>query len=458
MKTITGPKTPRFLQIINWILDPVNYLEKTLKDYPDVFKAQVIPSNNDIIFVSDPKILQQILTNDRKQFPALGETNKILSILFGDYSVILLDREEHKQRRQLLMPPFHGQQVSNYGTIITDITERMMAQTPLNQVIKARTITQSITLQVIMEVVFGISTGERYQKLKTLLTTMLEFFEVPAKVTFLLFPQLQLNLGKWSPWGNFLSLRDQIDELIYAEITERREEGKSQGNDILSLLMSAQDTEGNYLTDQELRDELMTLLFAGHETTATALAWGIYWTHRYPEIKEKILAELASLENPDPMAIARLPYLTAVCNETLRIYPVALLTFTRTVQTDTEIEGYHFKANSGVMGCIYQTHHRSDIYPDPETFKPERFLEKQFSPYEFMPFGGGVRRCIGEVLALFELKLGLAEILANYEIALADTQPEKPQRRGLTLAPAGGVKIRILGKVKQEAKGPKQVS
>ena len=441
MKTISAPKTPKILQLTNWILDPVDYLEKTAQKYPDLFKAEVIVSADNVFFISNPKILQQILTNDRKQFVASAEGNKILGTLLGDYSVIMLDGDRHKQRRQLLMPSFHAQQINNYANTITRITKEVMDQAPVNEVVEARSLTQAITLKVIMEAVFGLSQGERYDRLKALLTSLLEIFRVPAKVAFLFFPILQKDFGKWSPWGNFLALKQEIDDLIYAEITERRH--LPPGNDILSLLMSAQDAEGNHLRDEELRDELITLLFAGHETTATALAWAIYWTHRLPTVKAKILLELSNLGHWDPLEIARLPYLNAVCNETLRIYPVAMLTFPRKVQTDTEIDGYFFPADSSVLGCIYQTHHREDIYPDPDTFKPERFLEKQFSPYEFLPFGGGVRRCIGEVLALFELKLVLAEILANYHLVLADTKPEKPQRRGLTLAPARGVLIKI---------------
>ena len=189
-------------------------------------------------------------------------------------------------------------------------------------------------------------------------------------------------------------------------------------------------------------DELMTLLLAGHETTATALAWALYWVHKLPNIREQILQELETLgDNPEPLNIARLPYLTAVCNETLRIYPVAVLTVSRAVKESVELMGYRLEPGTRLYGCIYLTHHREDIYPNSQQFKPERFLERQFSPYEFLPFGGGVRRCIGEALALFEMKLVLATILQRYELALADQRPERPKRRGVTFAPERGVKM-----------------
>jgi cytochrome P450 len=201
------------------------------------------------------------------------------------------------------------------------------------------------------------------------------------------------------------------------------------------------------MTDEQLRDELMTLLLAGHETTATAIAWALYWVHRFPEVHSQLLQELDSLGNlPTPMEIFRLPYLTAVCNESLRIYPVAVLTVPRAVKDPVELRGYHLEPGTRVYGCIYLTHHRPDLYPEPEQFKPERFLQRQFSPYEFIPFGGGIRRCIGEALALFEMKLVLATIMSRYELTLAQQEPERPQRRGVTFAPSTGVRVIMQGR------------
>jgi cytochrome P450 len=197
------------------------------------------------------------------------------------------------------------------------------------------------------------------------------------------------------------------------------------------------------LTDVELRDELMTLLVAGHETTATALTWALYWVHRLPEVKAKLLDELSGLgPDPDPAEMFKLPYLTAVCNETLRIYPVALLSFPRRVETPTELMGQPLQPGTILMACIYLLHHRPDLYPNPEQFRPERFLERQYSPYEFMPFGGGSRRCVGAALAQYELKLALGTILLNSQLALTTNQPIKPQRRGITLGP-GNVRLRL---------------
>jgi cytochrome P450 family 110 len=191
----------------------------------------------------------------------------------------------------------------------------------------------------------------------------------------------------------------------------------------------------------------MTLLFAGHETTATALAWAIYWINYLPEVKEKLLAEFATLApDADALAISRLPYLNAVCSETLRIYPVGMLTFTRRTEEPVSIQGYELDAGKAVIGCIYLTHHREDLYPEPYLFKPERFLNRQFSPYEYFPFGGGSRRCIGMALAQLELKLVLFEIFTNCQLELTGQLPVIPARRGVTLGPKGGVTAKVVAK------------
>lgn len=444
MKLPDGPKASPFLQMFQWIADPVKYMENAAKNYGDIFTARILGNNGYFVFVSNPQALQQILSNDRKQFSAPGETNKILSCLLGDYSIVMIDGDRHKRRRQLLMPPFHGDRMRNYGQLIYNLTEKVISQLPTNKPFSARSAMQDISLQVILEAVFGLAEGERCQQLKYLLSVISDIFRSPLTSAFLFFPWLQKDLGAWSPWGKFMRLQQQIDDLLYSEIAERRANPDAESTDILCLLMSARDEEGNPMTDQELRDELMTLMFAGHETTATAMSWALYWIHYLPEIRQKLLQELETLgDAPDPIDIARLPYLTAVCQETLRICPVGMLTFPRVVEEPVNLMGHQLEPGTALAGCIYLTHQREETYPDHQQFKPERFLERQFSPYEFITFGGGVRRCIGEALAQFEMKLVIAKILSRYQLELADQRPEKPRRRGVTLAPAGGVQMKI---------------
>jgi cytochrome P450 family 110 len=444
MKPLNPVKSHPFLQKIKWVIDPVGYMENAVAENPDIFSTQIVGFGDGLIFVNNPQAIQEILTNDRKKYIAPGKLNGILRPLIGDYSTIMIDGDRHRKRRQLVMPSFHGDRMKSYGELIVNLTKKVMDELPVNQTFLARDKMQEISMQVILESVFGLYEGERCQQLKNLMEEMSQLFRSPFSSSFLFFKGLQKDLGAWSPWGKFIRDRAKIDELLYAEIAERRANPDPSRIDILELLMSAKDENGEGLNDQELRDELMTLLVAGNETTANAMSWGLYWSHHLRETRQKILQELNNTS--DTAKIFKLPYLTAFCNETLRIYPVAMLTFPRVAQEDTEILGHAIKKEAILTGCIYLVHQREDLYPQPKEFRPERFLERQFSPYEFIPFGGGARRCIGEALALFEMKLVLATILSSYQLELVDSQPEKPRRRGVTLSPAKGVKMLFKGK------------
>jgi unspecific monooxygenase len=458
MKVPHVSHTSALQQRFQWIADPLGYMDTADRRYGDTFAAPVGKNNRPLVYVSHPQALQQILSNDTKEFTAPGEFNAILQPMLGDYSVILLDGDQHRRQRQLLMPPFHGERMRAYGQIICDITERVMSQLTPGKPFSARSAMQEISLEVILNVVFGIYEGERFQTINRLLGDLTDIFKSPLAASFLFFPSLQKDLGSWSPWGRFSRLRQQIDELLYAEIQERRKHYDPDRTDILTLLLSARDEAGEPMTDVELHDELLTLLFAGHETTATAMAWALYWVHHLPEVGEKLLKELHTLgDSPDPISISKLPYLTAVCQETLRIYPVGMLTFPRVVRSAIKLMDYELEPDTILMGCIYLTHHREDLYPEPKKFKPERFLERQFSPYEYLPFGGGSRRCIGLALAQYEMKLVLGTVLSRYQLALADNRPVRPQRRGVTLAPAGGVKMVIKQVTTQKRSRPLKV-
>jgi cytochrome P450 len=450
MNSLPRLQAPALWQKLQWIFDPVGFLEGSDRRYPDIFETAGIGFGNRVVMVSHPQALQQILTGDRKQFAAPGEFNRILEPVIGTDSLITVSGAQHRQRRQLVMPSFHGDRMKTYGTLIRTITEQAMRRLSPGEHFLGRDMTQSISLQVIMEAVFGLREGDRSRQLMTALAQLCDLFRSPAKSIALFFPSLQKDWGAGSPWGHFLRQRQRIDELLYAEIADRRAHFDESRTDILNLLMAARDESGEALSDLELHDELITLLFAGHETTATAIAWGLYWLHHHPETLAQVRAEVATLgDRPDPMAIFRLPYLTAFCQETLRIHPVAMLTFPRLSLEPVEILGYTLEPQTIILGCMYLVHQREDIYPNHRQFHPERFLERSFSPYEFIPFGGGARRCIGEALALFELKLVLATIITQYDLSLASSQPERPQRRGVTLAPHRGVPLIFKGDRRQ---------
>ncbi|MEL7038518.1 MAG: cytochrome P450 [Cyanobacteria bacterium J06592_8] len=446
MKQLNGPKTSSFVQRLQWVLNPVKYMDTAFQSYPDIFSTGVIGGGG-LIFVNTPEGMQELLTRDTKEFEAPGGVNGILRPLLGDQSIILLDGDRHKRERKLLMPPFHGERMRNYGELILKITQEATAKWKPGQPFIARNTMQEITLAVILQAVFGIYEGSRYDELKKLIASLLSVTDSPFSSSLLFFHWLQKDWGAWSPWGRFLRMRQKIDELLFSEIDERRQNWDESRTDILNLMMAARDEDGQPMTDEELRDELFTLLFAGHETTATAMAWALYWIYRQPEVHQKLIQELETLPvDADPMTIFRLPYLTAVCNEALRIYPVGMLTFPRVTKASMEFMGYELEAGSVLVGCIYLLHRQENLYPEPEQFKPERFLDRKFSPYEFSPFGGGSRQCIGMALAQFEMKLAMAQIIRDYDLELLEKRPVKPARRGVTLSPVGGIKMMMTGK------------
>ena len=446
-KLLDGPKGAIFVQTVRGILNYQYYLDSNYQRYGDIFiaKSSIFPPQ---VIISNPQAIQEIFTADAKLFKS-GTVNYITLPLVGSSSLLLLDGDRHLQQRKLLMPPFHGERMKAYGQIIRNTTEKVINNWTPGKSVIAQSTMQQISLEVILHTVFGLNEGERYQQIQQLIINMFSLFSNPLNATFLFVKSLQKDLGAWSPWGGFLRQRQRLDELLYQEIRDRKTQSEPLGEDILSLLILARDEAGQPMSDVELRDELMTILFAGQETTATALAWAVYWIHYIPEVREKLLQELNSIdvENCDPAEITKLPYLNAVCCETLRIYPIVFFTFPRLLQAPMQLMGYNIPKGMILSPCIYLVHHRPDIYPEPKRFIPERFIERQFSPYEYLPFGGGNRRCIGSAFAMFEMKLVLAKVLSRYSLELAENRPVMPVRRGVTMAPAGGVPLVVKGRI-----------
>ena len=450
MSLPNGPNTPAIWQMFHWITRPFSFMRSCAQDYGDCFTVKLGEKFAPVVFFSHPQAMQTMLTSDdSKVFDAPGELNGLLEPFLGTQSVIGVSGDRHRRMRQLLMPPFHGERMRSYGQLIGDITEDVMREWIVGKSFSVRESMQAISMRTILGAVFGLAEGLRYQQLEKLLGTMLNEMSNPLSVSLLYFPILRQDLGSLSPWGNFVRKRQQVDQILYDEIAERRSHPDATGNDILTLLMSARDEAGEAMTDVELRDELMTLLFAGHETTATALTWALYWIHKFPQVRDRLLQELQELDDPlDPSVLSRLPYLNAVCCETLRIYPVGMLTFPRIVRSPVEVMGHLLEPGTIVVGSIYLSHRREDVYPDPEHFRPERFLDRQFSPFEYLPFGGGSRRCIGMAFAQFEMKVVLSRILSQVEL-VTDTRSARPVRRGLT---SGISPIKLLVKDKHPAK------
>jgi cytochrome P450 family 110 len=439
-----GPQTHPWKQTLQWLKSPLEYMEACNKNYGEIFTLRIGPVFGPQVFISNPQAIQQIFSTDPKYLDS-GEPAGVKSPLLGTQSLISLAGKPHQRQRRLLTPPLHGERMLGYSQIIREVTEEITNKWQVGESFSVLPSMQTISFEVILKAVFGLQSGPRYEKLRTLLIDILNPKQPIVTALMILFPPLQTDLGAWSPWGRFLRLKQQVDELIYAEINERKELADPSRGDILSLMMAARDEDGQPMTDEELRDELMTLLVAGHETTATSLAWALYWIYNLPQVREKLLEELDGLgEEFEPNALMRLPYLNAVCNETLRIYPVAMLALNRLVKSPLEVMGYQLEVGTLVIPCIYLTHHREDLYPDSKQFKPERFLERQYTPNEFLPFGGGNRRCIGMAFALFEMKMVLATVVSNWEMAV--TEPVQPVRKGALLGVSKGVPMVVTGR------------
>ena len=436
-------KVPVLLQTIQAMFDQFGLQERYCQKYGDIFytpKSSLFPA---YVIFSNPQGIEQVFTADPNSFEISKQTTAPVRLLLGDYSLALLDGIEHKRQRKLLMPPFHGERMKSYGQTIRDVTEKIISQWEVGQSICLRDYTQEISLRVILRTIFGLDEGSKYDELRNLLVDWLDIFNSSGKSLFLFFPWLQKDLGNWTPWGQFLRQKKLIHQILDSEIELRQNNPDTLGDDILSLMVSARDEDNQPMSLAEIRDELMTMLFAGHETTASILAWEFYWLHYLPDVKQKFMTELNSVTDlTDYNTILKLPYLSAVVSETLRLNPVVAL-IGRHLAKPFELMGYNFEAGTSLFFSIYLTHQREDIYPEPKQFKPERFLERQFSPYEYLPFGGGNRRCLGYAFALFEMKLVLTTILSKVEFELLDNRPLKSVRRGITFSPDGGVKMKV---------------
>ncbi|OKH31955.1 cytochrome P450 [[Phormidium ambiguum] IAM M-71] len=443
MKLPDGPQTPVWLETLQFVLRPIEYLEARQKRYGDAF---TIGRNTDspVVYLSHPQAIEEIFTANPNLFEVGHAQKPVVQPLFGERSLALLDGEPHQRYRRLLMPPFHGERMKAYGQIICDITRQVINEWTIGKSFSVRSAMEEISLRAILQTVFGLYKGQRYDLLRQQLILYLNAIGSATTASFLFFPMLRQDLGSISPWGKFIRLKQSIDRLLTSEIQERQQSIDSERTDVLSLLLNAKDEAGQPMTDVELRSQLLTLLVAGYETTATALTWALYWIHYLPEVKSKLYSEMNTItSDTNPSEIAKLPYLSAVCTETLRLYPVILATPNRKLNSSFHLMEYQFKPGNILIPCIYLTHQREDLYPEPKRFKPERFLEGQFSPYEYLPFGGGNRSCIGMAFAMFEMKLVLATILHEKQLILAKQYPIKPVRRGLTIAPPTSLQMLV---------------
>ncbi len=391
--------------------------------------------NGNVVMTARPELVKQI-------FAAPGSTYlpfaaKGITPLTGMRSVFQLHGEEHRRHRQLIMPSFHGSRMRAYARAMQAITREVLGSAVGTGPVPLHELTQRISLEVILRTVFGVQERERVAEFSRAITAMV----ATAHPLFLFMPFLQrapLGLG---PYAKFRRAFEVLDGLLREQLERTRTRG--DGEDVLSMLLQARDDRDGGLDDEEIRDELRTLLFAGHETTAIALCWAVDAIGRPAAVAERLREELGALPaDAEPEALAKLPYLDAVCNESLRLYPIVTEVL-RTLHEPTELGGYHLEPPYAVSASILGVHRDPALYPEPEVFRPERFLERKFGPHELLPFGGGHRRCIGAAFAGFELRVVLGTLLREFEVALRNPQAPRPVRRNVTLAPEGGVPVTV---------------
>jgi len=373
------------------------------------------------VMVSNPDDVKAVFTGDHHLLHA-GEANRILLPILGEHSLLLLDGSEHMEQRKLMLAPFHGTRMQSYGKLMADIARAEIERWPRGTPIRVRPRMQAVTLEIILRAVFGLAEGERLTNLRIELRRVLDRLTNPRWVAFLiaLGPE---RIPRFPPFAREIA---RIDRLIYAVIAARRSDRDAEHrDDILSMLLSASHEDGSPMTDRELRDELLTLLVAGHETTATALAWAVERLARHPDKLRRLAAEVRAGEEE---------YLKAVVCETLRLRPVISLV-NRTLKAPMHLGGYELPAGVKVVPSIYLVHRRPDVYPEPERFLPERFLSRPPGTYTWIPFGGGVRRCLGGAFAQFEMEVVLRELAGRAAIDPARPGPERVYRRAITETP-----------------------
>jgi len=421
-----GSRAPAVAQALSYARDPLGFLARHQRRYGDIFSVR-FPFFGRIVYVARPDLVKEVFTGPPAVFHA-GEANAtVLEPALGPHSVLTLDDEPHMRQRKLLLPPFHGERIQRYGELIVEMTRREMENWPVGEPFALRRHTQRITLAVIMRAVFGVHDEARLERFERLID---DFAQRVGVITS--FPFLRRDLGRLSPWNRFVRSRAALDEFIYEEIRLRRAEpGHEERDDVLSLLLGARDEEGAGMDDRELRDELVTVLGAGHETTATGLAWAVERLTRNPEVLGRLRDSLAAGEED---------YLNATVKETLRARPV-IVDVARRLTAPATVGGYELPAGQFVLPAIAALHYREDLFPEPERFRPERFLDAKVDNYAWIPFGGGIRRCIGAAFAEYEMRLILREFVERAELRAVGQKPEPVRVRNITLAPAKGTRV-----------------
>ena len=436
VRELPRSRMPAIVNAAGYAFDPIGYIRWFAGHHGSVTTPR-FPGFGLIVSITDPELVRQVFAGDAATFHS-GEASKpILEPTVGANSVLTLDEHAHMRQRKLLLAPFHGENMRRWETTISEIVERDIAQWPVGEPFALHERARAVTLEVILRAVFGVRERARLQRARTLVT---EFATRAHPIS--LFAFARRDLGRLSPWARFLRARQGLDEFLYEEIERRRAQPDlAERGDVLSVLLGATDETGEPLSQEELRDELVTVLAAGHETTATAVAWAFERLLRTPRVLGRLTRSLADGDE----------YLEATVKETLRARPV-ITDVARKLTREIELGGYRIPAGTHVMPAIAAIHVREDLYPEPDEFRPERFLVRSPDPYTWIPFGGGVRRCIGASFAQFEMRVIIRTILERARLRAPSARPERSKLRNVTAAPARGCRV-VLERLTDAAAG-----
>ena len=419
-----GPRWPVFFQSAGLLRFRHRFVPWAHRKYGDVFTVRLIPAGRPLVLFTRPEHAKEIFAGDPEIFHA-GKGNAILGPIMGEHSLLLQDSSEHKRARKLLMPAFNGHALRDYESLVTDVAKREVGSWRPGQDFRSLDRMNALTLEVILRVVFGVTDEHRLAELRPRVNRTVDVS--PAVLLGWGWPWLQ----RFNPWKRTIQNQHELDRLMYAEIAERREAPDlAERTDVLSRLILVSEGD-DALTDQELRDQLVTLLLAGHETTATALSWALYEVGRDPEQRRRARAAAAEGDTA---------WLEAVVKESMRLHPVIPMVV-RTLMKPATVGGIDLPAGATIGPSILIAHSRAENHPDPEVFRPERFLGHNPPTNTWIPFGGGVRRCIGAGFSLMEGVAVLREVFTAYDVtAVGD---DEPKVRNITSVPKGGARIRV---------------
>src|SRR5215210_534817 len=426
MRLPPGPRLPRTLQTVAWWNRTVPFLERCRDRFGKRFTMRMLQTPP-FVHHSEPDHLREIFSAPPEVLHP-GEGARVLEPVLGSNSVIMLDERPHLSQRKLMLPAFHGEKMQRLSGLVESVAEREVERWPRDEPVTLHPRLQALTLEIILRAVFGLDAGDRLDALRDRLTGILDVAARPSSML----PMFQ----RGRRWNRFQHARAEADALIYETIDERRADGEGEHvgdrEDVLAMLLAARHEDGSPMTPVELRDELMTLLVAGHETTASELAWAFERLTRTPDVLDRLTAEIDSGDGD--------AYVTATVYETLRRRPVLPNAAPRLVMEPVEVGGWRYEPGVCLIADAYLLHHDPDIYPDPYAFRPERFLDEQPGTYTWIPFGGGRRRCLGASFAMLEMKIVLRAALSRFTIEPA-AELERTRRRSITISPRRGARM-----------------